>query len=124
LKAYPKIGLKKIFKKDVNLIRHTETSSSDAYGQATMVPSETFPLKAEIIEVTAEDLLYLPPGALNIGDAWGYFLPSYISKGREVIIQVGDVVQWNSKEWRIERIEDHYLGKKLSHKRAFLKRVV
>ena len=124
MKPWPNIGLKKIFKKEVYLIRNSETASEDAYGQAELIPQETFPLKAEIIEITSEDLMYYPPGVLEIGDAWGYFLPSYYSKGRTVTIQIGDFIEWDNKQWRIERIEDFYLGKKLGHKRALLKRVV
>jgi len=111
-------------KKKVTLKRYSLSENDDAYGQSERSLEETFTLEAEIQEITAEDLAYLAPGTAEIGDAYGYFLPTYLKKGREISIQVEDEITWNNKTWRIERIEDFYYGDKLWYKRAFLKRVI
>ena len=124
LKAPPKAVLRKIFKKEVDLKRYSFSESDDTYGQATRSLSETYPIKAEIQELTTEDLSFLPPGVASIGDAYGFFLPTYLVKGREVSVEVEDEIVWDNKIWRVERIENFYYGSKLWYKRAFLKRVI
>ena len=123
-KVPPKFVSRKGFKKKVTLKRYSLSENDDAYGQSERSLEETFTLEAEIQEITAEDLAYLAPGTAEIGDAYGYFLPTYLKKGREISIQVEDEITWNNKTWRIERIEDFYYGDKLWYKRAFLKRVI
>jgi len=123
-KVPPKFMLRKGLKKQVTLKRYSFSENEDAYGQSQRSLQETFTLEAEIQEITAEDLAYLVPGTAEIGDAYGFFLPTYLKKGREITIQVEDEITWNNKTWRIERIEDFYYGDKLWYKRAFLKRVI
>jgi len=123
LRAPSRSTLRKLFRKEVVLKRYTY-GPEDSYGQKAKTGSETYPLKAEIQEIVAEDAIQLVPAELGIGDAYGFFLPSYIVKGQTIIIALEDEVIWNYKTWRIENIEDYYIGKKLSHKRALLKRVV
>ena len=116
--------LRKVLKKQVTLKRYSVSKKEDAYGQAQRTLEDTYSLEAEIQEITSEDLAYFVPGTVEIGDAFGYFLPSYLKKGKTITIQVEDEIVWNNKTWRIERIEDFYYGDKLWYKRAFLKRVI
>ena len=125
LKVPPKAKLRKMFRKNVTLTKYTLSKNEDAYGQASQSESQEYVnLRAEIQEITAEDLAYLVPGTAQVGDAYGYFLPSYYTKGVTIEISPEDEVTWNNKTWRIERVEDYYLGDKLWYKRAFLKRVI
>jgi len=123
-KTPPKVMLRKVLKKQVTLKRYSISENEDAYGQGERTLQATYSLEAEIQEITAEDLAYFVPGTVDVGDAYGYFLPSYLKKGKEVTIQVEDEIVWNNKTWRVERIEDFYYGDKLWYKRAFLKRVI
>jgi len=123
-KLPPKVMLRKSLGKQVTLKRYSFSESEDAYGQSTRTLQDTYSLEAEIQEITAEDLAYLVPGTAEIGDAYGFFLPSYLKKGKEITLQVNDEIQWKGKTWRVERIEDFYYGDKLWYKRAFLKRVI
>jgi len=81
-------------------------------------------LEAEIQELTSEDLAFFVPGTVNLGDAYGYFLPDYNVKGQTINIVAEDEVTWNSKTWRIDTIEDYTFGEQVWYKRALLKRVL
>lgn len=123
-KIPPRYVLKKIFKKKVTLTKYSYSNEDDAYGQGERSVSDTYSISAEIQEITSEDLAFVVPGVMEIGDAFGYFLPYYLVKGKEIAIEAEDEITWNGKTWRIDRIEDYYYGEKEWYKRAILKRVV
>ena len=123
-KLPPKTQLRKILGKTVTLKKYTYSGTEDEYGQKERTLSDSYSIKAEIQELTSEDLAFLPPGLANIGDAYGYFLPSYLAKGKTVEISTEDEIVWNNKTWRIDRVEDYYYGDKIWYKRAFLRRVI
>lgn len=120
----PSLSLKKILRKEVIVIKYSLAGSEDAHGQKERTKIGEFPVRAEIQELTAEDLSYIVPGVLEIGDAFGFFLPKYISEGQEITVNVEDEVKWNEKVWRVERIESFTYGEKEYYKRAYLKRVI
>jgi len=120
----PSLSLKKLMRKDVVIIKYSLSGTEDAHGQKTRTKVGEYPVKAEIQEITAEDLSYMVPGVLEVGDAFGFFLPKYISRGVEITIEVEDEVMWNSKVWRVEKIENYDYGGKEWYKRVYLKRVV
>ena len=124
LKIPPKYVLKKILKKEVTLTKYTYSNGEDAYGQRSQSVSGTYAINAEIQEITSEDLAYVVPGTMSIGDAFGFFLPSYLVKGKTISIAVDDEISWNNKTWRIDQVEDYYYGNKIWYKRAILKRVI
>ena len=124
LKIPPSYVLKKILKKEVTLTKYTYSDGEDAYGQRSRSVSGTYKIKAEIQEITSEDLAYVVPGTMSVGDAFGFFLPTYLVQGKNISIEAEDEITWNSKTWRIDSIEDYYYGEKIWYKRAVLKRVV
>lgn len=124
LKTPPKRKLGKLLMKKVTLTKFSLAGGDDAYGQRTRNVAATYILEAEIQELTSEDLAYFVPGTVNLGDAYGYFLPDYIIKGLTITIAAEDEVTWNSKTWRIDRIEEYTFGEQTWYKRALLKRVI
>jgi type IV secretory pathway TrbF-like protein len=124
MKVPPQRKLLHMFRKKVTLEKYSIEESTDSYGQTEETLVGSYQIDAEIQEVTAEDLVYMRPGVVEVGDAWGYFLPSYLVQGQTVTVEVEDIVKWNNKAWRIDRIEDYYLGGQLMYKRALMKRVV
>jgi len=124
LKTPPKRKLSKLLMKKVILTKFTLSGGDDAYGQRERTSSTTYRLDAEIQELTSEDLAFFVPGTVKLGDAYGYFLPNYIIKGQTITIACEDEVTWNSKTWRIDRIEDYYLGEQLWYRKALLKRAI
>lgn len=124
LKVPPRRKLGKLLKKQVTLTKFSLSSNEDAYGQKERTVAGTYSIEAEIQEITAEDLSFLVPGVASIGDAWGYFLPSYLVSGQNITISPEDEVTWNGKTWRIDKIEDYYYGENLFYKRALMKRVI
>jgi len=123
-KVPPKAQLRKVLGKKVTLKKYTYSGTEDEYGQKERTLDDSYSIRAEIQELTSEDLAFLPPGLANIGDAYGYFLPSYLVKGKTIEISAEDEVVWNNKTWRIDRVEDYYYGDKIWYKRAFLRRVI
>ena len=124
LKVPPRKKLSKIFNKTVTLEKYAYTNGSDEYGQSAGTLVDTYTINAEIQEITSEDLAFLVPGTAEVGDAWGYFYPDYTVKGQTIKIAPEDIVKWNNKTWRIDKIEDYSLGNSIFYKRAFLKRVI
>jgi len=123
-KAPPTRKLQSIFRKTVTLSKITTSGNDDAYGQKSETSSGTYRIRAEIQEITSYDLAYFVPGTVQIGDAWGYFLPSYTVNGKKVEIALEDEITWNGKTWEIDRIEDAYIGEKLWYRKAYLRRKV
>lgn len=124
LKTPPKRKLGKLMMKKVTLTKFSLSGEDDAYGQKLKDISKTYILQAEIQEITAEDLAFFVPGTVNLGDAYGYFLPDYAIKGQTISISSEDEVTWNSKTWRIDTIEDYTFGEQVWYKRALLRRVL
>jgi len=123
IKAPPTRKLENLMLKKVTLTKYVMSGGTDAYGQQERTGT-SYTLKAEIQEITAENLSFFKPGTVDVGDAWGYFQPSYTVKGLTITISPEDEVTWNGKTWRIDFIEDAYIGESLWYRRAFLKRVV
>jgi len=124
LKGIPSWQLKKFFKKGVTLTKYSYSDGEDAYGQKSKTTTGTYTLEAEIQEIRSEDLAYMRPGLVELGDAWGFFLPSYTKKGKTVTVEIGDEVTWNSKTWRVDYIENYITENNVTYKRALLKRVI
>jgi len=124
LKAPPKRKLSKLLMKKVTLTKFSLSGTDDAYGQKQRNISGTYTLKAEIQEITTEDLAFFVPGTVHLGDALGYFLSDYEVKGQTITISSEDQVTWNSKTWRIDTIEDYTFGEQVVYKRALLRRVL
>lgn len=116
--------LRNVFAKQVVVSRRTTTASEDEYGQQETLTTEDFTVLAEIQELTSRDLLFLPPGTVSPGDAWGYFFPTYQVKGRTITIQPEDRVSWNSKTWRVDTIQDFSYGEDVFYSKILLRRVL
>lgn len=117
----PAWKLKKIFSCDVVLHKVTETLIDDEFGQ-TEVSEEDFNIKAEIQSITLEDMLYLPAGEVKEGDAFGYFLPTYVIEGEDITIEVNDSLTFKGIKYLVIRIEDYYIGNETAYRRATLRR--
>ena len=122
LKAPPSRKLASIFGKTVTLTQYLGTGDEDAFGQKNMTVLGTYRIKAEVQEITSYDLSFLVPGIADVGDAWGFFLPSYKIKGKTLNLQPEDEITWNSKTWRIDKIEDFYVGESLWYRKALMRR--
>lgn len=123
IKAPPTRKLANLMLKKVTLTKYALSGGTDAYGQQTRTGT-SYSIKAEIQEIRAEDLSFFKPGTVNLGDAWGYFQPTYIVKGLTITLAAEDEVTWNNKTWRVDYIEEAYIRESLWYKRAFLKRVI
>lgn len=110
--------------KKVIITKYSLSSDDDAFGQRNRTVSGTYNVNAEIQELTSEDLAFFIPGTVNLGDAWGYFLPSYNIKGLTITIAPEDEITWNGKTWRINTIEDSYFGETLWYRKALMKRQI
>jgi len=124
IKAPPQRKLRNAFMKSVTLTKYTSSDNEDDWGQQTFTVSGTYIIAAEIQEITSEDLSFMVPGTANVGDAWGWFQPTYTKKGMTITIAPEDQVTWNSKTWRIDTIEDAYLGEHLWYRKALMRRVI
>lgn len=124
LKTPPKKKLSKLLMKKITLTKYDLSGTDDAYGQKSKTILATYTLKAEIQELTSEDLAFFVPGTVNLGDAYGYFFPSYEIQGQTISIAAEDEVTWSGKTWRIDRIEDYTFGEQIWYKRAFLRRLI
>jgi len=125
LKCPPVTIINRFFRKTVTLNRYILTETGDAWNQNSKTVSLTEEIKAEIQEIVAEEFANLKQGEVAVGDAYGYFLPSYNLGGNHIVMVVEqDEITWNSKTWKVERVENYYVGNTLFYKRAFLKRIV
>jgi len=122
LKVPPRCKLRKLMMKRVILTKFTFSDTDDAYGQEERNTSGTYTLNAEIQELTSEDLAFFVSGTVNLGDAYGYFLPNYAVNGLIITISSEDEVTWNGKTWRIDTIEDYALGENVWYRRALMRR--
>jgi hypothetical protein len=122
MKGIPKVILRRLFKKEITLTRYTYTENTDAWGQKVST-SVAYTIMGEIQEVTSEDSQLWKVGEVQMGDAWGYFYPSY-DVGKEITLDVqkDDEVTWNSKTWIVTEIQSMYYGRKESYKKVYLKR--
>lgn len=73
IKFPPNWQLKKILRQKCTLRKKTVTMINDEYEQGTESFTNYAVDHCEIQPITSEDLVYLPPGTLNIGDARGWF---------------------------------------------------
>lgn len=73
LKYPPNWQLKKILRQECTLRKKTVAMITDEYEQGIESFVEYQIDHCEIQPITSEDLVYLPPGILNIGDARGWF---------------------------------------------------
>ena len=126
IRAPPPRKLRNLFLKSVTLSRYTLAAEdiNDAFGQRDRTLSGTYTLKAEIQEVTSEDIAFYIAGTVNLGDAWGFFQASYFDKGKQIVIAPLDEITWNGKTWMIDTIEDAFVGEQLWFKKAFLRRLI
>jgi len=69
----PNWQLKKILRQKCTVIKVQVNIIDDQYGQATETPSSYIVDDVEIQPITSEDLQFLPPGTLDVGDARGFF---------------------------------------------------
>lgn len=126
-KAIPRWMMKKFLNRNVTLEKVTETEieysgTVDPYGM-TEVTKETFTVRAEIQYVTMEDLQFMPPGILTIGDAIGYFLTYYDLEGQIITIDPNDIIKDGDNILRVDTILDHTHGKADVYRRAYLRRM-
>jgi len=123
LKAPPRWKVKKVLRSKVTLHKISESTIDDEFGQ-TEETETTIEILADIQPVTLEDMLYLPPGYVSQGDAWGFFLPVYQKNGLEYFVEVNDYISFKGVKYLVQRIDDAYEGDTVVVRRAYLKRQV
>lgn len=98
-----KATIRTVLTDDVVLKKRTDTTADDVFG--TVAPSYTdYNIKAKIVEITSEDLRYMPSGVYNEGDSIGYFYSSYTIDNSSLSVAVNDLVEYNSKVWRVDKV--------------------
>lgn len=135
MKAAPKWKLKKILQSlglEVTLHKVTTTEIDTEYvdefednpfGQ-TEESEETYTILAEIQPITFEDMAFLPAGTIEEGDAWGYFLPSYLIEGQDIYVEVNDYITCKGTKYLVTQLEDQYMKGETVLRRALLRRQV
>lgn len=78
-KVPPNWQIKKLLKQTCTILKVTETQVDDEYGQ-TEESTISHSIIGEIQPITSEDLSFLPPGVLNVGDAIGFFKEIFITE--------------------------------------------
>jgi len=129
VKSTPAWLMGKMLRHKVTLHKITETligetgDQYDEYSQTT--ESEvTYSIKAEIQPITLERLAWLPPGTASLGDAFGYFKPTYKKLGSDISVELKDYITCEGVKYLVERIEDFYHGNNIHHRRAYLRRLL
>ena len=123
IKSPPQWMLAKLLKRNIVLIKVTETEiEDDLYGQAEESKS-TYSIKAEIQDITESDIMYLPEGALKVGDAIGYFLDYYIVSGNTIVVDVDDLIIDRGHSYRVQTILQPSQGDNNVYRRASLRRL-
>lgn len=123
MKSPPPWKIKKLFKSNLTLHKISETVIDDEYGQ-TEESEETFSIVGEIQVITLEDMVFLPAGEVSSGDAFGYFLPSYLLDGIEYTVEVNDYISFKGIKYLVTRVEPQFEGNTEVFRRAYLKRQV
>ena len=73
--------------------------SNPSYGSAV-----TLTQGADVQPVTHEFKEMLEAGLVNVGDAVGYFRPSYVISGTTYTVERGDLITFNSEAWVVKSI--------------------
>jgi len=127
-KRVPNWMYKKLLKSTVQLVKITETmisntipvSEYEEYGQ-TEVTGSTFTIKAEIQPITEKDLISLPPGMLEVGDAIGFFLKEYVLEGTTYTIEPEDLIIAGSITYEVQTVTDYFQGNDVVFRRGYLR---
>jgi len=124
IKAVPLWYVRKQLRGKVTLLKVKEIiDETDEYGQETKESITKFSLKAQIDVITPEDLTWLPPGLLRVGDARGFFLPYYTLDGKKISVDLKDYIVFDQHTFVVDRIEDIFYGKDIVYREAYLRRV-
>jgi len=127
-KPVPEWLYKRILRSTVQFIKVTETmisntipvSEYEEYGQSD-VSHSTFRIKAEIQPITEKDLVSLPSGMLEIGDAIGFFQKEYRLEGKIYTVQPEDLITAGGIQYEVQTITDYFQGDIIVFRRGYLK---
>ena len=129
IKTTPSWRMGKMLRHTLTLHKVTETpigdigDQYDEYRQVTESET-TYSIKGEVQPITLERLAWLPPGTAQLGDAFGYFKPSYKKLGSDITVDLKDYITCEGVKYLVERLEDFYHGNNMVYTRAYLRRVV
>jgi len=103
MNSLTKITLRKFLDEDLTFKKRTEAVASDVFGTKKVTYTE-YPIKGLIRVITLEDLRFLPPGVLEVGNARGFFYKEYETVDGIKKIEPADIIVKNGVEWKVERI--------------------
>ena len=103
---YPKLQIRKLLSDQITLVKVTESEISEDWGDTKITTTE-YTITGKIVPVTTEDLRFLPSGLLDLGDARGYFLPSYTVDQTTVTVDTGDRIKYLDIEYEVTEITRH-----------------
>jgi len=128
-KPVPDWMFKRLLRSRVQLVKITKDiippsslnpSQYEEYGQTTTTGT-TFTIKAEIQPITSQDIIDIPPGMLEIGDAIGFFQKEYLLEGSVYTIKSEDLIIAGGTTYEVQTITNFYQGDRIIYRRAYLK---
>lgn len=123
IKSIPRWQYRKTLRHDITLYKTTMTTiGDDEYDQKTET-YQSYSIKAEVQPITLNELKDMPPGLMNLGDAWGYFLPSYYIQGQTITVEPEDEILCETIRYEVVKVEDHYQGNSIVWRRCYLRRI-
>jgi len=117
----PYFLLHKVLVDDITLKKVTKTIIDEAYGVAEETIT-TYTIKGKVVLVTEEDLRFLPSGTLRLGEARGYFYPSYTIDATTVKVEIGDKITINNEDYKVEELTLHQQEGKEIYREVILRK--
>jgi len=117
----PYFLLHKVLVDDITLKKVTKTIIDEAYGVAEETTT-TYTIKGKVVLVTEEDLRFLPSGTLKLGEARGYFYPSYTIDSTTVTVEIGDKITINNEDYKVEELTLHQQGGEEIYREVILRK--
>ena len=99
--------LRRILTENITLKKKEETELDTEYGSVTKAYT-SYTVRGLVIPTSVDEVRWIAPGYIHIGDARGFFYPSYeIDEDTTISPVIGDRVVWEGDEYTIDKI-NHY----------------
>lgn len=108
--------------KDAVTLRVVTRTVTDSRWDTRHESTEDYQVKAKILIITQEDLRWIPGGTLRVGDARGFFFPSYQIGDKTIAADIGNRVIWQDLVFEILRVSP-YIDGQVQFRECYLKRV-
>lgn len=118
----PTIILQNLFDSEIVLLKRTEVVIDSNFG-TTGVTYTSYVAMARVVPITDWDLLYDKSGIIHMGQARGFFMPSYSFQGDYVRVMVGDRVFMQSTNWDVLKVAPFFDGNREIYLEALLDRI-